>query len=133
MVLSWAAVANADGYQIEHGVQLSGTTTTATTTATSHTVSGLTNGQFYVFRVQATDSGDTHTTSAYSGRVTAMPLAQTATRQVSNLAKTSDDGSGGTLTWATERGYQFDRSGVHHGCQPRCLGEHRDRIASLGG
>ena len=103
--LSWGAVPDADGYQIEHGVQLSGTTTTATTTATTRTFSGLTNGQFYVFRVQATDSTSTHPAGAYSGWVTAMPLAQVSSTLVSNLGQTSAAGSWTTTTGSVSQAF----------------------------
>ena len=75
--VSWGAVTNADGYSVEYREQFSAATPTVETVGnvTSATVTGLTNGQFYVFRVQATDSGGTHTSSAPSAWVTVMPEA----------------------------------------------------------
>ena len=77
VVVSWDAVTDADQYWVQTKTQfhLSASSTDSTDT-TSITISGLTNGQFYLFRVLATDTGINHASSAYSDWVTAMPEAR---------------------------------------------------------
>ena len=80
VTLSWDTVTGADDYNVQHRLQLSPDTPTFNQyrNKTSATISGLTNGQFYVFRIQARDSSNTHTRSAWSDWVTAMPEAMPA-------------------------------------------------------
>ena len=102
--LTWTAVSGANAYRIEYGEELSGTTTTTTSNANASTVSSLTNGRFYRFRVQAYQQQNAHDTSAYSGWVTALPRATAPTTQVSNLGQTGPSTTGFT-NWSGAQGF----------------------------
>ncbi|WP_419915777.1 cadherin-like beta sandwich domain-containing protein [Candidatus Poriferisodalis sp.] len=97
--LSWGAVTNANRYRVEHREQFSTDTPTRDVIAapsTSATITGLTNGQFYVFRVQARDVGNTHTLSDWSDWVTVMPEAMP--NKAGSLDATFGGGSGVVTT-----------------------------------
>ncbi len=72
--LSWAASAGATGYSVYQGTSAGaeGTTPVSSGTATSATISGLTNGQAYYFTVAANNAGGT---SAKSAEASATPVA----------------------------------------------------------
>jgi hypothetical protein len=95
--LSWTANPVGDavtGYKVEYSTDGTlFTTATANTAATSYTVTGLTNGTSYTFRVTAINAGGMGTSSSVSGTpIGAMP--------VSNLTGTAGDGSV-TLQWSS--------------------------------
>ena len=104
VVLSWDAVTGADRYRIEYGEQFTwfgqltpldvqverrgeAAPTRTDVSATTGTISGLTNGKFYLFRVRSYDSGGTHTQSEFSDWVSVMPRAANPTL-VGNLGQT---------------------------------------------
>tara|TARA_B100000953_G_scaffold146589_1_gene121376 strand:- start:1874 stop:3385 length:1512 start_codon:yes stop_codon:yes gene_type:complete len=119
--LSWSAPSSdggsaVTGYKVERSTNsgLTWTTVVADTgsTSTSSTVSGLTNGTSYAFRISAVNAAGTGTGSS---TVTATPrttsdaptgLAGTPGDQQVTLAWTAPSGSGGTVV----TGYRVERS-----------------------
>jgi hypothetical protein len=71
-ILSWTADPGATSYNIYQGTTSGGegTTPVGTTTSTGFTVTGLTNGTQYYFKISATNSAGT---SGLSGEVTVVP------------------------------------------------------------
>ncbi|MCY4259472.1 MAG: fibronectin type III domain-containing protein [Rhodobacteraceae bacterium] len=80
VALSWNAVANASNYTVQRRTRPTGSWGNAVTVAgTSRTITGLTNGQGYQFRVRANGDGTSYLTSAYSGPSTTLtPVAPPA-------------------------------------------------------
>ena len=98
VIVDWGAVTSASsGYSVEYKEQFASTATTLSPSPTTNTatITGLTNGRFYVFRVQASRVSATVTASEWSDWVTTMPRA--ATTMVANVAQT-----GGLQTITTQ-------------------------------
>jgi fibronectin type 3 domain-containing protein len=76
VTLSWMASTGATGYKIYEGLSAGAEsgTPTASSTGTSATIPGLTNGQAYFFKVAASDAGGISATSA---ETSATPMAPT--------------------------------------------------------
>ena len=94
LVVSWSAAANADGYKVQwkSGAQAYSTSTRqATTTGTSHTITGLTAGTEYTVRVIATrtNAPDSAASSEATGTAqypaAGVPGSVTATPAVQSL------------------------------------------------
>lgn len=91
VTLSWTASTGATSYNIYQGSSAGGEGNSAATSvsATSMTISGLTNGQTYYFKVAAVDAGGT---SAQSNESSATPAAPPAPPPAS-----SGGGGGGSI------------------------------------
>jgi titin len=109
VVLTWAASAGATSYQVYSGTTLLGTTTTTTYTAT-----GLTNGTAYSFTVVAVNGGGS---SPASPAVTATPLVASLAAPTNVVVDSSTSLLTGALrvTWTAVSGatsYSVYRDGT---------------------
>ncbi len=111
VVLSWAAVSGAAGYDVFEGTTAGGEASTPVATGltgTSFTATGLTNGSPYFFTVTAVNGGSS---SAPSPEATATPVAApTVTLAVAPTSVTA--GSGATLTWSSTNAAACTASGT---------------------
>jgi uncharacterized repeat protein (TIGR03803 family) len=111
VVLGWAPVSGAAGYDIFQGTTAGGESSTPVATGvadTSFTATGLSNGVAYFFTVKAVNGG---TSSAPSAEATATPLAApTVTLAVAPTSVTA--GSGATLTWSSSNTATCTASGT---------------------
>ena len=97
VALSWTALAGAGDYQVQWRTNGVGNWTTATsTTGTTLTVTGLTNGTAYEFQVRA------HTAGGFGPWTTSVTAAPVATP--TGLATTSGLDAQVSLTWSTATG-----------------------------
>ena len=71
-LVTWDLVSNADSYVLEYKLDTDSTFTEVLTTSISNTVTGLTNGSLYNFRVK---SRNTQGDSAYTSEVDGTPVA----------------------------------------------------------
>ena len=115
VMLSWVQPSGgAEVTHYEYELDLSGTWISTGGTATSHTVTGLTNGQSYTFRVRAVNSAGASAASAASPSVTpaTVPgapanLGVTGGDQEVELSWTAPASNGGdSIT-----GYEYEQSG----------------------
>ncbi len=75
ILVKWSAVENATGYEVWRAATSTGTySRVGTTQATSFTVSGLTTGTTYYFKVRATGTGASTIYSSFSSAVAAKPI-----------------------------------------------------------
>jgi subtilase family serine protease len=90
VTLSWTAVSGATSYNVYRGASAGGESATPVTTSstTSATLTGLTNGTAYYFTVAGVDAGGT---SAMSNEASATPMAPAS----------GGGGGGGSLDWLT--------------------------------
>ena len=94
LVVSWTASANANGYKVQwkSGAQAYSTSRQATTTGTSHTITGLTGGTSYDVRVIATRANAPDSAASSDATGTAqhpaagVPSGVTATPALTSLA-----------------------------------------------
>src|SRR5580693_6736938 len=97
VTLAWTASAGATSYSIYRGTAAGGegTTPVGTSTTTSFTDTGLTNGTTYYYEVSASNSAGT---SALSSEVSATPTASASSLQISA-------GGPATGTWAADKDF----------------------------
>lgn len=78
ILVKWGAVENATGYEVWRATTSTGSySRVGTTRATSLTVSGLTTGSTYYFKVRATGTGASTVYSSFSSAVSAKPIPAT--------------------------------------------------------
>ena len=97
ITVSWTAALRADGYRVEWGTTSGTYTDSATTTATSHTITGLTYSTTYYVRVVATRTGANDGAPSTEESVTT--LAPPTPGQVTGVDATADDHDSITVTW----------------------------------
>jgi len=132
IALTWTASNRAQSYNVYQGTSAGGEASTPVQsgiTGTSVTISGLTNGQAYFYKVAAVNGGGT---SALSNEASATVLPSTPT----GLAATPGNGTI-TLSWAASAGastysiFQGATSG-HESAQPARTGVSTNRATLTG-
>ena len=102
VTLSWTAPTDTGGSTVTgYNIQQDGTWGTTLITSTSHTVTGLTNGQSYTFRVRAVNAVGA---GAESGSVSATPQNGAPSFADSSYARSVDENSSGGTAGGTAVG-----------------------------
>ena len=109
--LSWDAVTGANRYQVQYGLSPSGTLSTQTATTNFLDLTGLTEGQTYRFRVQATAVPSTHSGSALSAYATF--TARAPLTAPTGLSVTADDATL-SLSWTASTSSGVAGYDVHY-------------------
>lgn len=103
--LSWTNVSNEGGYTIERSLDNSSWSalTTKSANVTTHSDTGLTNGQIYYYRVKATGTGRYSDSGWGTGNGTpaAMPIRQDTFADTDGTAIGSHSPTGGSGAWTT--------------------------------